>query len=258
MNNPISLFDADGRDALITIEYEDEERKKIKRITISSTIYISGGTKEQRSNYASSAQTYFDKKKESLFNSKGVGDEGIEVSINLTYKNVDERTEEKDGDNILSLEDIESTRQSQTHGRPVAIENNKGNTIGYEPDYLTTALGYLRSDSKETRFDNRGKTIVHESMHLLGLSDRVSRIASEAAKGIVKGGGGKIMPSDIMAYGVHHQNMTMSPLHYQNLRNYIISPPQAQQQYNQSAGQFILKYVVDGKSDDRGNLKLIN
>jgi len=252
LNNPISLFDLDGRDAII--EFDRDENNNIIAIRIRSTIYTSGGSKGQREDYAKSGQTYFNRMKEKLFNSEAVGDDGIKVSINLTYKNIDDRKEEKDGDNILSLDDLESTRQSQVHSGPV----RKHDGSGYEPDYLTSALGFLRADSKDEKFDNRGKTIVHESMHLIGLSDRVSRIKSEADKGIVKGGNGMIKPSDIMAYGVHHQSMTMSPLHYQNLRNYILNPPQVQQQYNQSVGQFILKYTVDGKADNRGNLKLIN
>lgn len=64
-----------------------------------------------------------------------------------------------------------------------------------------------------------------------------------------------------MAYGPSFSSrpMTMSPLHYQNFRNYLIDPPQAQQQYNQSKPQFILRYRVDTVTEQTSQTnKLIN
>ena len=70
-------------------------------------------------------------------------------------------------------------------------------------------------------------------MHFIGLSDRY---VEGSNTGEIKGGNDLIEKSDIMAYGPRFSSrpMTMSPLHYQNFKNYLIDPPQAQQQYNQS------------------------
>ncbi len=55
-----------------------------------------------------------------------------------------------------------------------------------------------------------------------------------------------------MAYGESWYKlglgMSMGQGHFKNFKNYILNPPQRQQQVNQSKGQFILKYRVDVKS----------
>jgi len=254
LNNPISLFDPDGRDAII--EFDRDKEGNITGIRISSTIYISGGTSKQRTDFAKAGNDAF-KKYNKLFSNK----DGVDVSISITYDNIDNAGKNGigDGNNILTLDDLENAeRESQVEFGAVKTRDENGVVNGTEPDVLTSTIGNLRADAKSAT----GETMLHESLHLMGLMDRYSRSKAEATAGVVRGGNGKIKSNDVMAYGVswarQKLQMSLSPLHFQNWRNYIFNPPQVQQQVNQSKGQFILKYVVDAKADKQGKLKLIN
>ncbi|WP_300600702.1 RHS repeat-associated core domain-containing protein [Niabella sp.] len=166
LNNPISLFDLDGKDAIITI-MTDKNGRII--INVTSTIYISHGSEEERDEYASEATKFYRNQKNAyLFHNN---DKNISININLTFENIDKLKGGKigDGNNELSLEYVHSGKRggrSQVNGTPIPILGENGERTGrFEDEYITGNFGWLNPESMGTK----GTTTIHETFHFLGV-----------------------------------------------------------------------------------------
>ncbi len=146
-NNPLKYIDPDGRDFIMSITRN--KKGDITKINISSTIYIQGeGASEERANDL----TTFAAKNLKTKNVSGVE---VSFSVKYQYKNIDINKLEV-GANILNFVKEKGTSgvNSRTH-----IEND------FVRSYTGRAGTIFNSGT-----DNA--TILHESMHMLGLSDR--------------------------------------------------------------------------------------
>lgn len=112
-------------------------------------------------------------------------------------------------------------------------------------------MAVMRADSKL----DPGKSIIHETFHLLGLSDRYTDtyLNGKRVSTIHEG-----FETDIMGGGQNKDVIaTMKQTHWNNYQNYIQTNPQVRQQLNQNPNQFYLKNRVD-ITGPAGNKKLLN
>jgi len=244
-NNPISLFDHDGRDALIIIDLEN------KTITIQSTIYFKGGTKKEREEYKNAANDFM-KDNAKIFSGKIKDGDGNEWSmdVKIDYQDLGAKKESEigAGNNIMDISRLDADGSS-------AVMNDGNRDVGYfeKGKWVKTGVDYntagnyaaLRSDSKS----RKGLTTVHETLHMLGLTDRYTDSYPNNKRQSTPNTG---FETDMMGGG--NAAPTMHQAHWNNWGNYILSQPQIQQQQTQSPAQFILKYRVDVTQDG----KLIN
>jgi RHS repeat-associated protein len=238
LNHPISLFDPDGQDAIIIIDLENHT------ITIQSTIYFKGGSEEDRKKYADAANAFV-KDNPQLFSGKYKDGDGNEwsMSVDINYQDLGDKkeTEIGEGNNIMDISKInDGSGSSVTYGgnKDLGYWDKNGKWVKTGTDYNTAGkYAALRADSKE----NPGLVAVHETMHMLGLSDKYYDDYSTGQRVSRSRDGYK---SDIMGAGEKGHNQ-MNQQHWNNWGNYILSQPQIQQQQTQSPTQFILKYRVD-------------
>jgi RHS repeat-associated protein len=239
LNNPISLFDYDGRDAIIIIDLEK------KTITIQSTVYFKGGTEEKRKEYADAANAFV-KDNASMFSGKYKDGDGNEWSMNIdvNYQDIGDKKDSEigEGNNIMDISKIDDAGGSSVTygGNKDKGEFINGKWVRTGTDYNTAgSFAALRGDSKF----NPGLVSVHETFHMLGLKDRYSDDYSsgERVSKVHQG-----FENDIMGAGGKHNRVDQT--HWNNWGNYILSQPQVQQQQTQSPAQFILKYRVDVNS----------
>jgi RHS repeat-associated protein len=246
-NNPISLFDYDGRDAIIT--FNRDKDGNITGINISSTIYFKGGTPDQRKEYKDEANKFV-KDNAKMFSGtyKDGNGNNINISININYEDIGDKKELEigAGNNIIDISDLADTDNSSA----VVNGGDKAKDVAYingrlqpsETDYNTA--GYkaaLRADSK----DSKGHTAVHETLHMLGLSDRYT---DSYPNGKRVSNVPKEFRGDIMAGGYN-----MSQTHWNNW-GYYLTQLQFQQQQTQNPSQFLLRYRVDVSSTE-GQIK---
>lgn len=236
LNNPISLFDFDGRDAIITIDFEK------KTVTISSTIYFKGGTAEQRKEYIDAANSYI-KDNSGLFSGKTEDEDGNEwgITVNLKYEDLGDKkvAEIGEGNNIANLDNVDEagpTTASSGDKPKYELVNGKYQKTGVSKYNAGTRIDF-KNDSKSSP----GLVTVHETVHLLGLQDTYIKNARGESTGKNYDGYGK----DIMSLGGGGKNNEINQYHWNSWSNYILSQPQVQQQQTQSSTQFILKYQVE-------------
>jgi RHS repeat-associated protein len=236
LNNPISLFDPDGRDAIITIDLE----KKI--ITISSTVYFKGGRAEQRKEYIDAANAYV-KDNQGLFSGTFKDGEGNEwsIGVDLKYEDLGDKkvSEIGEGNNIADISNIDDpggrTTASSGDKPKYELVNGKYQKTGVDKNNAGMRIDFA-GDSKS----NPGLVTVHETLHLLGLQDTYVKNSRGEPTGKNYDG----FARDIMSLGGRGKNNETNQYHWNSSGN-IISQPQAQQQQTQSPTQFIIKYQVE-------------
>ncbi|MGX5689555.1 RHS repeat domain-containing protein [Arcticibacter tournemirensis] len=147
VNNPIKYIDPDGRDFILTINRNKDG--EIRGVTVSATVYITGtGASSERADELNTfAEGYF--KKQNKTN----------VSINITYKyrkSVD-KNKLGQGENILTF-----------HSEPENGESHRSSVNGsrFGNRHFTGNSGNVYSSGM------RSKTVLHETLHTMGLSDR--------------------------------------------------------------------------------------
>ncbi|BFM45284.1 DUF6443 domain-containing protein [Flavobacterium sp. CFS9] len=152
-NDPLGYADFDGKDYLIDIVRD--KKGNITGINISGTIYIQGqGASKKRAGELNS----FAKKN---LESKTV--DGITIGVSMTYA-YDESKNEKNlesGENILSFDSAPEDSDNISHVNAGEQRNKKGNLM-----FLTGKTGTVFDGGKDNN------TVFHETLHLLGLSDR--------------------------------------------------------------------------------------
>ena len=177
-NNPIWFNDQLGDDYGIKIRKKDN---KIKSVTLQATVYIQGdGASDKRAKE-------LNKSAKNTFKTETV--EGVEVNVKINYI-FDSSKKPEDlnlGENLLTF------KKEEGRSNVPAYPNQTGNT------------GTIFGSGKSTY------TILHESLHLAGLSDRYTDNA--------KGGATphKGYANDIMGA---HGEMTLSISHYKNILNF--------------------------------------
>ena len=151
-NDPLGFSDFDGKDYLIDIIRDKDG--KITGIRISATVYIKGdGASNKRAGELN---------KFANDNLKTKTIDGISVSIGVNYK-YDSTKKEKDlkqGENLLSFDSAsEDNNISRVNGLEISQEGKKTR-------FLAGKTGTIYDSG------SNNNTVFHESMHLLGLSDR--------------------------------------------------------------------------------------
>jgi RHS repeat-associated protein len=146
LNNPLKRIDPDGRDAIFNITRD--KNGNIIAVNIAATVYIQGsGASKERAAELNSA--FKDRIK-----SKKVSGVDISFSVNYAYSEDKAKTSLERGENLLEFDSGE--------------EGKNGNTshVDGEGRLGTGNTGKIYSSGKRTH------TLMHETMHLLGLSDR--------------------------------------------------------------------------------------
>ncbi|MDP3929526.1 MAG: hypothetical protein Q8R57_10930 [Bacteroidota bacterium] len=219
--NPIFHNDPDGDDYGITTKKDKDG--KITNIKVSAKIYIQGdGASTDRAKELTKAA-------QETYKTKTV--DGVEVSFDIQYvydpKKKAEDLNSKLGENLLTFNKKEE--QSDASSR----SHVNGYMYPGRPQEYTGNTGTVYSSGK-TNY-----TILHESLHLTGLSDRYT--GSGANKGYEK---------DIMgAWG----QMTLKTSHYRNIIEYtqnqhkLLTPTYPNLKYIYSNQTLDLKYE-GGKS----------
>jgi hypothetical protein len=192
-NSPIAYHDPDGKDYRLSIIKNKQGETKI--VSAHATVYLQGvGASQEMAN-----------KLNKEFQDKYAGFrkvKGVDVAFDVVYVYDGDNTKNeknlKNGQNIFNVRtDLEKDYRSEVYG----VQDLKGNK------FYTGKTGTINSKSY-----NLTRTVVHETLHFMGLSDRYDNFknnlytGSETHEGFYKdimGGGDKI-----------------SDVHYKNLLNY--------------------------------------
>jgi RHS repeat-associated protein len=152
-NDPLGYSDLDGKDYIIDIIRN--KKGDITGINISGTLYIQGsGANQERANELN------DFAKDNL-KSKTINGISIGVSINYKYDKKKNEKNLKSGENILSFSNKPENDDNISHINALDTFNSAG-----KPVSLTGNTGVIFGNGSDKN------TIFHESLHLLGLSDR--------------------------------------------------------------------------------------
>jgi hypothetical protein len=220
--NPIFHNDPDGDDYGITTKKDKDG--KITNIKVSAKIYIQGdGASADRAKELTKAA-------QETYKTKTV--DGVEVSFDVQYvydpKKKAEGLNSKLGENLLTF-----NKKAEPDDGPGRSHVN-GYMYQGRPVEYTGNTGVINNSGKDNY------TILHESLHLTGLSDRYD----------AKGKTTDYYKNDIM--GVRGQ-MTLKTSHYRNIIEYtqnqhkLLTPTYPNLKYIYSNQTLDLKYEV-GKS----------
>ena len=189
-NNPINAIDPDGRDFRMIMQRDS--RGNLVNINLSATVYLQGnGASQEMANKMNKA---FSEKFDGYKNVKGV-DVGLSVVYVYDAENKKSTNNLKAGENIFNVtNDLSKNVASNVSGRSYT---QTGNT------------GVINSKSEDIV-----RTIIHESMHLLGLSDRYNDFRhNPTIHNKISYHSG--FSNDIMGGGSEVNNV-----HYENIINY--------------------------------------
>ena len=155
MWNPLKMVDPDGRDGRIIIHNKGGQ----KTITVQSTIYLTSKSYSRRK-LEERARVYTNWAKQEL---KPRTINGVTVQFDVTYKVADESTKLMPGDNVMSLNPNNPMRS----GTPCKDE--------YHPitgTLVEQTTGSHCDINKDDLGPGKYKAVLHETGHMLGLSDR--------------------------------------------------------------------------------------
>jgi hypothetical protein len=150
------MIDPDGRDAIFDITRD--KKGNITGVTIRAIVYIQGqGASADRA-------TALNKTAASFFKSKTV--DGVKVSFGVNYVYDESKTEKElnPGENLLTFTD-QSESAEATKGRSHINGGSQGDV--YDGNYIALS-GTTGEIHKRGQSD---RTVMHETFHLLGLSD---------------------------------------------------------------------------------------
>ncbi len=164
-NNPVVYSDIDGKDFILTVTRD--KNGEINGVNISGTIYIQGdGASTERENELN--QFAKDNLQTKTF-------DGITVSFSVNYKyNSNKKEKElKAGENILNFNKAEEDEEHRSHVNGSIRDDGNGNKTS-----LAGRTGTVYSSGKNSR------TVLHETMHLLGLADRYDEFSNATGTGL--------------------------------------------------------------------------
>jgi RHS repeat-associated protein len=159
LSNPVNVVDPTGRDAIYTVARN--KKGEITGLNISSTVYITGeGTSSEMADALTAGAA-------ATFREKTV--DGVTISFNVTYKHDADGGNRKlgKGENLLTFHNTDG-RSAVIGGRR---EYRDGNNNITRIERITGNKGNMYKDKNGEI--TRG-TVMHETLHFLGLSDRYS------------------------------------------------------------------------------------
>ena len=156
--NPVKLVDPDGRDGRVIIHNEGEQ----KTITIQTTIYLTTDSPKvySRSKLNNLAKNYNYWAKREL-TPKTIN--GVTVQFDVTYKVLDKSTKLEPGDNVMSLNPNTPGRSGTPCKSDYHVETRT---------LMEQTTGSYSNINMDDLLPGRYKGVLHETGHLLGLSDR--------------------------------------------------------------------------------------
>ena len=155
-NHPIIVTDPDGRDFNISVTRD--KQGDINGVNISSNIYIqgAGASAERAEELTDYAATNLPSKTVS----------NVSVSFNVRYKVFDAKTTRmRAGDNLITFNATPEQSTKDKKDSRSAMDGGE-RVIEKESFYITGNTGTIYGSGSENR------TVLHETLHLLGLSDR--------------------------------------------------------------------------------------
>lgn len=161
--NPIIMIDPDGNDGRVVVKKANGRTS----ITISTTVYLRSAEmgRGDLANLAKNAQfvanKFFHQGKPKYFE-----DYNCEVSFNVQYKIYEDGVQLQPGDNLLNV----NPNETDISGVKGTQETHYGLVVGG----LAGSEGNINSDICNSRGASKGKGILHETLHFLGLLDRYS------------------------------------------------------------------------------------
>jgi RHS repeat-associated protein len=185
-NNPVKYLDPDGKDFILTITRD--KNGDISGVNISSTVYIQGdGASADR---AKELNAFASK------NLKSQTEDGVTVSFGVNYVYDAKKTikDLKSGENILTFDKAAEDDNHTSH------VNSSKETEGDFVRSFTGRTGTIYGSGSDNT------TVLHESMHLLGLSDRYDDFNNNLT-------GGRVT---IPQKGFEHDLMGAHQLHLDN------------------------------------------
>ena len=193
MWNPMALVDPNGNDGRVVVTKELDGKTSIN---ISTTVYLKSDvmTKSELVKLTKNAQLEAKK----LLKTKVFGD--CEVSFDVQYK-VYEGNDLMEGDNLLVVD----PNNPDISGVKGAVETLAGVVVGG----LAGNTGDINSDITRLPGCSKGKSIVHETLHFLGLLDRYSD--NHSFKGF---------ESDIMGYNAKNARRFHDSHYYSYINKY--------------------------------------
>ncbi|TAD81552.1 MAG: RHS repeat-associated core domain-containing protein, partial [Bacteroidetes bacterium] len=164
-NNPISYADADGKDFILTVTRD--KNGAINGVNISGTVYIQGdgASKEREAELNEFASN----------NLKTKTFDGITVSFSVKYKYDPEKTKNKlkSGENILKFDKAKEDENHRSHVNSKIRDDGNG-----KKTTLAGQTGTIYGSGGNNR------TVLHETLHLLGLDDRYDDFSDAAGTGL--------------------------------------------------------------------------
>jgi RHS repeat-associated protein len=158
-NNPVKYIDPDGRD--FTLSITRNKKGEITGVNVSSTVYIQGdGANADRAKELNgfAAKNLVSKKVDGV---------KVSFSVNYVYNDQKEAKDLRAGENILTFD--------------------KNSGISYVNSRTETEGRFVRSFSGNTGIIYEGgsssRTVLHETMHLMGLSDRYDDFRNNTLSG---------------------------------------------------------------------------
>jgi RHS repeat-associated protein len=216
-NSPQLFKDPDGKDAVVTIIRNEGGGGTI---TITATVYLTGIKANEALATAMNTDatrvyksgTYMEPGTATTIGGKW----DINIQVSYIYKEKIEPENLKAGENILNLPD----QDIRSHTDAVVLEHPNGNTyhVTKTTGTVGTSSGLPEQAIKKTR-----SIILHETLHLLGLSDRYTDQKVPDVIGIDKNGKDIVLATktasvpdegfkgDIMA---DSRSENISPFHY--------------------------------------------
>ena len=161
--NPVIAIDPDGNDGRVVVKQANGRTS----ITISTTVYLRSDKKgrEYVANLVKSAQFEADK---FLHQGKPQYFDGYncEVSFNVQFKIYEDGVQLQPGDNLLNVNPNETSISG--------VKGTKETIYGLIVGGLSGSEGDINSDICNSIGASKGRGILHETLHFLGLSDRYS------------------------------------------------------------------------------------
>jgi RHS repeat-associated protein len=158
-NNPVKYIDPDGRD--FTLSITRNRKGEITGVNISSTVYIQGDG--ANNNRAKELNGFAAKN----LVSKTVDGVNVSFSVNYVYNDQKEAKDLRAGENILTFD----------KNSGISLVNSRTETEGTFVRSFTGNTGIIYEGGSSSR------TILHETMHLMGLSDRYDDIRNNTLSG---------------------------------------------------------------------------